>query len=321
MNLDDYKHLFLEHLTKKSSVKEPKNLYEPIDYILNLGGKRLRPILVLMSCDLFGGNPKKALDAAMAIEMFHNFTLIHDDIMDKAPLRRGYQTVHNKWNLETGILSGDALMILAYKMFDTYNLRTHKSLLNLFNQTALELCEGQQLDMDFETQTEVSLSDYLKMISYKTSVLIAAALKMGAIIAKANETDAQNIYNFGLNLGIAFQLQDDYLDIFSKTDFGKQKAGDIIENKKTFLYLKCLELASESDKKILLNLFSQKQNHPTKVAQVVALYNKYELSKVVKLQMDYFTTIALKYVNKLAIAEAKKELLRAFSKNLMQRTL
>ena len=321
MNLDDYKHLFLDHLTKNSSVKEPKNLYEPIDYILNLGGKRLRPILVLMSCDLFGGNPKKALDAAVAIEMFHNFTLIHDDIMDKAPLRRGCQTVHNKWNLETGILSGDALMILAYKMFDAYNLRTHKSLLNLFNQTALALCEGQQLDMDFETQTEVSLSDYLKMISYKTSVLIAAALKMGAIIAKANETDAQNIYNFGLNLGIAFQLQDDYLDVFSETDFGKQKAGDIIENKKTFLYLKCLELASESDKKILLNLFSQKQNHPTKVAQVVALYNKYELSKVVKLQMDYFTTIALKYVNKLTVADAKKELLRAFSKHLMQRTL
>lgn len=321
MDLKQYKSLFLEYLSQKIKKRQPENLYEPINYILNLGGKRLRPILVLMSCDLFGGNHKKALDAALAIEMFHNFTLIHDDIMDQAPLRRGFETVHKKWNLETGILSGDALMILSYKMFDTYKSNVYNKLLHLFNQTAIEVCEGQQYDMDFEKQSEVSQTEYLKMIGYKTSVLIAAALKMGAIIAKADENDAQNIYNYGLNLGIAFQLQDDYLDVFSEGDFGKQKAGDIIENKKTYLYLKCLELASEKDKEILLNFYKTKQNESEKVEKVIAMFNKYNISKIVKNETENFTKKALNNVNKLSVSQDKKDALRVFSNELINRTI
>lgn len=321
MDLNQYKSLFLEYLSQKTENRQPENLYEPINYILNLGGKRLRPILVLMTCDLFDGNYKKALNAALAIEMFHNFTLIHDDIMDKAPLRRGQQTVHSKWNLETGILSGDALMILSYKMFDAYKPKIYKKLLNLFNQTAIEVCEGQQYDMDFETQTEVSQTEYLKMIGYKTSVLIAAALKMGAIIAKADENDAQNIYNFGYHLGIAFQLQDDYLDVFSEDDFGKQKAGDIIENKKTFLYLKCLELASDKDKETLLKLYKTKQNEFEKVEKVIAMFNKYNISEIVKQETENFTKTALNYVDELSVSQEKKGVLRTFSNELMNRTI
>lgn len=321
MDLNQYKSLFLDYLSQKTKKRQPENLYKPINYMLNLGGKRLRPILVLMSCDLFGGNYKKALNASLAIEMFHNFTLIHDDIMDKAPLRRGQQTIHSKWNLETGILSGDALMIVSYKMFDSYKPKRYKKLLNLFNQTAIEVCEGQQYDMDFETQTEVSQTAYLKMIGYKTAVLIAAALKMGAIIAEADEQDAQNIYNFGLNLGIAFQLQDDYLDVFSEDDFGKQKAGDIIENKKTFLYLKCLELASEDDKNALKELYGNQRNESKKVEKVVALFNKYKLSKIVKQETENFTKTALNYVDKLSMSQEKKGILRNFSTELMNRTI
>jgi geranylgeranyl diphosphate synthase, type II len=321
VTLDHYKQLFLQHLSQKTEKKQPNNLYDPIDYILNLGGKRLRPILVLMSCDLFGGKSTQALDAALAIEMFHNFTLIHDDIMDSAPLRRGEKTVHKKWNENTAILSGDALMILAYKMFDSYNADTYKPLLQLFNQTALEVCEGQQYDMDFETQNEVSLNQYLKMISYKTSVLIAAAIKMGAIIAKADESDADNIYNFGLNLGVAFQLQDDYLDVFADADFGKQKAGDIIKNKKTFLFIKCLELANDEDKKRLLNLYGKNQNSDTKIDEVTALFNKYEIPKVLQNDIERYTHEALKYVQNLFVSDNKKEILKKFSEDLMSRTI
>lgn len=321
MDLKQYKSLFLEYLSQKIERRQPENLYEPINYILNLGGKRLRPILVLMSCDLFGGNHKKALHAALAIEMFHNFTLIHDDIMDKAPLRRGFETVHKKWNLETGILSGDALMILSYQMFDNYKPKIYKKLLNLFNQTAIEVCEGQQYDMDFETQAEVSDLEYLKMISYKTSVLIAAALKMGAIIAKADENDALNIYNYGYHLGIAFQLQDDFLDVFSEGDFGKQKAGDIIENKKTYLYLKCLELASDKDREILLNIYKTEQNKSEKIEKVIAIFNKYNISKIVKQEIENFTNKALNNICKLSVSEDKKDILRTFSNELMNRTI
>ena len=251
-----YQKQFLAYLEDFTNFQEPKNLYEPISYILNLGGKRLRPVLTLMSTEIFGTNYNKALDAALSIEVFHNFSLIHDDIMDDAPLRRGKETVHEKWDINRGILSGDAMLILAYKLFENYDSNTFQSLVKLFSETALQVCEGQQYDIDFEIRDDVTILEYIKMIEYKTAVLVGAALKMGAIVANASQEDQGNIYLFGKNLGIAFQLQDDYLDVFGdpKT-FGKQVGGDIIENKKTYLYLKTLELSSDENKTQLKYLY------------------------------------------------------------------
>ena len=214
MDILHYQKEFLSYLESKQWIHEPKNLYEPIDYILKLGGKRIRPVLTLMAADIFSSDFKKALPAALAVEVFHNFTLIHDDIMDAAPLRRGKATVHEKWDTNTGILSGDAMLILAYQYFENYEPIVFQKLAKLFSKTALEVCDGQQLDVDFETRNDVTIPEYINMIRLKTSVLVAAALKMGAIVAEANNENANLIYDFGLNLGLAFQLQDDYLDTF-----------------------------------------------------------------------------------------------------------
>src|SRR5690606_28326452 len=257
----NYSQIFSDYLDSQTINRNPKNLYEPIQYILSLGGKRIRPALTLMGCDVFGENIEKALPAAMAVEVFHNFSLIHDDIMDKAPLRRGKQTVHEKWDLNTGILSGDAMLILAYRYFEKYEPEVFCELAKLFSKTALEVCEGQQWDIDFETSDEVSIQQYLKMIEYKTAVLVGAALQMGAIVAKTSDTNKKAIYDFGLNLGIAFQLQDDYLDAFGDPEtFGKQVGGDIIENKKTYLYMKALEQSTQQEKEQLLHLYSIKSD-------------------------------------------------------------
>jgi geranylgeranyl diphosphate synthase, type II len=321
VNLDNYKSLFLDYLVAKPVTREPQNLYKPINYILNLGGKRLRPILVLMGCDLFGGITQDALDAALAMEMFHNFSLIHDDIMDKAPIRRGYPTVHKKWDLNTGILSGDAMLILANTFFNSYTGKTYKDLQQLFNTTALEVCEGQQYDMDFETQESVSLESYLKMITFKTAVLMAASLKMGAIIAQANKNDTENIYKFGLNLGIAFQLQDDYLDVYATTDFGKQQAGDILENKKTFLFIKTLELANNEDKRLLLELYASKNDMPNKVERVTNLFNKYKMPHLLQNEIKTYTQKSLDSLKNLSLNSGAKKVLKDFSRDLMCRTI
>ncbi|MCW8979993.1 MAG: polyprenyl synthetase family protein, partial [Altibacter sp.] len=245
--LKEYSQALEKQLQTAVGVKEPVQLYEPIHYIISLGGKRLRPILTLLTCDFFGTDFNKAMNAALAVELFHNFSLIHDDIMDDAPLRRSKQTVHEKWDLNTGILSGDAMLILAYQLFEEYEAPLFQELAKLFSKTALEVCEGQQYDVDFETRDDVTLSEYIQMIDYKTAVLLGAAMKMGAIVANASEGCKDAIYAFGRNLGIAFQLQDDYLDAFGTEEFGKKLGGDILENKKTFLYLKTLELASPND--------------------------------------------------------------------------
>ena len=255
--ISQYQEQFLIYLENQKISKEPENLYQPIDYILQLGGKRMRPVLTLMSAEVFDAAYTKALPAAMAVEIFHNFSLVHDDIMDDAPLRRGKQTVHEKWNINTGILSGDAMLILAYQYFEKYQPKTFRKLAKLFSKTALEVCEGQQYDINFETRDDVTISEYLKMIKYKTAVLVAAAMKMGAIVAETSKENSKLIYQFGLNLGLAFQLQDDYLDAFGNPEtFGKQVGGDIIENKKTYLYLKALEFSSAEERKQLLHLFS-----------------------------------------------------------------
>ena len=323
MELQDYKMIFLEYLSEKTKenkkFNEPQNLYNPIHYILQLGGKRIRPILTLMSCELFGGNYKDALQAATAIEMFHNFTLIHDDIMDKAPLRRGKETVHIKWDENTGILSGDALMILSYQMLESYEDNIFKKLHTLFNKTALQICEGQQYDMDFETRNDVSLEEYIKMISFKTAVLLACSLQMGAIISNASKQDMKQIYNFGLHLGIAFQLQDDYLDVFGNEEFGKKVGGDILENKKTFLYIKALELASEKDKKELLGLYSTNTISTNKIENVKYLFDKYQISELLQSEIKKYSLMAFENIDKLSVSNINKEVFVKFGKSLMYR--
>ena len=322
-HIEQYQEVFINYLKAYNLDKEPSNLYKPVNYILNLSGKRLRPVLTLMASDIFDGEVNTALNAAMAVEVFHNFTLIHDDIMDDAPLRRGKATVHEKWDVNTGILSGDAMLILAYQLFEHYPPETYKALMTVFSQTALEVCEGQQYDIDFETRNDVTIPEYLKMIEYKTAVLVAAAMKMGAIVAKASKAEQEAIYNFGKYLGIAFQLQDDYLDAFGNPEtFGKQVGGDIIENKKTFLYLKTLELGNDDDRRQLIEFTnSTSLNESEKVTQVKLLFEKTNAATATKKEIERYTAKAFDALSALNISEEKKDTLRAFGQQLMNRNM
>lgn len=316
-----YQEFLSDYLQSQYETKEPRNLYEPIHYILDLGGKRMRPVLTLMSAEVFDADYKKALPAALAVEVFHNFSLVHDDIMDDAPLRRGHETVHEKWNLNTGILSGDAMLILAYQYFEKYEPLIFRDLAKLFSKTALEVCEGQQWDVDFEERTDVTIAEYLKMIQYKTAVLVAAAMKMGAIIAETSVENANLIYDFGLNLGLAFQLQDDFLDAFGNPEtFGKQVGGDIIENKKTYLYLKAVAFSNEEEAQELKSLFSiQPEDYTDKIERVKALFNSSGASKATQDAIQDFTFKAFQTLDKMNISTEKKEMLKAFGENLMGR--
>ncbi|MFG6685028.1 polyprenyl synthetase family protein [Mariniflexile sp. HNIBRBA6329] len=318
-----YQDEFTSFLNGFTTHREPVSLYNPINYILQLGGKRLRPVLTLMTAEIFNMEYTKALDAALSIEVFHNFSLVHDDIMDDAPLRRGKETVHEKWNINTGILSGDAMLIMAYQLFEKYEPNTFQALAKLFSKTALEVCEGQQYDVDFETRNDVSVSEYLKMIEYKTAVLVGAAMKMGAIVASASEQDQDNIYEFGKNLGIAFQLQDDYLDAFGdpKT-FGKQVGGDIIENKKTYLYIKALEFSNEENKAKLSKLFSETLHHnEQKIETVKAIFIESGSAEATKKAIEDFTNKAFSVLETMSISEEKKTVLKVFGSNLMNRNV
>ncbi len=321
--ISDYQDLISAHFNNLISLKEPVNLYEPIRYIVSLGGKRLRPVLTLMAAEVFDADCEKALAAATAVEVFHNFSLIHDDIMDAAPLRRGHETVHEKWDVNTGILSGDAMLILAYQFFEGYEPATFRELAKLFSKTALEVCEGQQYDVDFETRDDVTIPEYLKMIEFKTAVLVAAALKMGAIVANTTTENADAIYDFGLNLGLAFQLQDDYLDAFGDPEtFGKQVGGDIIENKKTYLYLKAVEFASANDQEQLLHLFSiQPTDNTDKINSVKLLFNQTGASAATQEAIQAYTLKAFATLDTMQINTDKKALLRAFGENLMRRNV
>ncbi|MCB0398263.1 MAG: polyprenyl synthetase family protein [Winogradskyella sp.] len=320
-SIEAYQKSFLSYLEDFAVSKDPKNLYDPINYILKLGGKRLRPVLTLMTADIFGNKSKEAMNAALSVEVFHNFSLIHDDIMDDAPLRRGKETVHEKWDLNTGILSGDAMLILAYQLFENYEPSTFQTLAKLFSKTALEVCEGQQYDIDFETRNNVTISEYLKMIEYKTAVLVGAAMKMGAIVANASEEDQNSIYDFGRYLGIAFQLQDDYLDAFGNPEtFGKQVGGDILENKKTYLYLKTLEMGSKDEKSDLLVLMSDSSiSDLEKVKKVKSLFNTSGASDAAQLAVKDYTEKAFGVLGKLNISEDKKQVLKLFGNQLMNR--
>ena len=322
-SIQAYQEHFLNYLQQQHFLRDPKNLYEPIDYILGLGGKRMRPVLTLMAAEVFDTNFEKALPAATAVEVFHNFSLVHDDIMDDAPLRRGKVTVHEKWNLNTGILSGDAMLILAYQYFENYEPAIFKDLAKLFSKTALEVCEGQQYDVDFETRDDVTLADYLKMIEYKTAVLVGAALKMGAIIAQTSKENADYIYDFGLNLGIAFQLQDDYLDCFGDPEtFGKQVGGDIIENKKTYLYLKAIEFAQAEERDQLLHLYSiQPEDNSDKIDSVKELFTYYGASAATQKAIEDYTSKAFETLEQMQISGDKKMVLKAFGEKLMKRSV
>ncbi|MGB5273961.1 MAG: polyprenyl synthetase family protein [Flavobacteriaceae bacterium] len=320
-SVEAYRDHFTTYLESKSRIREPQNLYAPIQYILGLGGKRLRPVLTLMATEIFGADYRKALDAALAIEIFHNFSLVHDDIMDAAPLRRGQPTVHEKWDINTGILSGDAMLINAYQLFENYEGKMFRDLAQLFSKTAIEVCEGQQYDVDFESRDDVSIPEYLKMIEYKTAVLVGAALKMGGIIAGASPKDQNYIYDFGRNLGIAFQLQDDYLDAFGNREtFGKQIGGDIIENKKTYLYLKAMEKGSESQVLEMAHLYSIKPEEPIgKINTVKEIFLESGAAEITKSAIKNYTDAAFDVLEKLRLPKEKQSILKAFGKNLMGR--
>lgn len=322
-SIQQYQEFVLEFLNAQQQEREPKNLYEPIQYILGLGGKKMRPVLTLMSAEIFDADYAKALPAALAVEVFHNFSLVHDDIMDDAPLRRGNITVHEKWNVNTGILSGDAMLILAYQYFEQYDPFIFRELAKLFSKTALEVCEGQQWDVDFETRSDVTIPEYLKMIEYKTAVLVAAAMKMGAIVAETSAENGDLIYDFGLNLGLAFQLQDDYLDAFGNpATFGKQIGGDIIENKKTYLYLKAIEFASAEEKAKLLQLFSVSLEENTiKIEEVKTIFNATGATKATQQAIQDYTLMAFATLDKMNISSEKKSMLRSFGENLMNRNV
>lgn len=323
LSIQSYQQKFVQYLDEYAVINEPSSLYKPIEYILKLGGKRLRPVLTLLTAEIFNADYKKGLNAALSIEVFHNFSLVHDDIMDDAPLRRGKKTVHEKWDINTGILSGDAMLIMAYQLFEFYDSNTFRSLIELFSKTALEVCEGQQYDIDFETRSDVSIPEYLKMIEYKTAVLVATAMKMGAIVADASKADQNSIYEFGKNLGIAFQLQDDYLDAFGNPEtFGKQVGGDIIENKKTFLYIKSLQHADENDKKVLLDLYSIEPNDvEDKIKIIKEIFMSSGASEATKQEIKNYTQKAFSVLENLPISQEKKSILKQFGEQLMSRNI
>ena len=310
--------LISDELGKIEYPKTPSLLYEPIDYILGLGGKRMRPILVLMAHQLFDKNIEKAISPALAIEVFHNFTLLHDDIMDKAPLRRGQKTVHEKWNNNVAILSGDTMLVQAYQLMSAVDKSIIKQVLAVFSKAAIEVCEGQQWDMDFETQEDVSIEDYLKMIEYKTAVLLGAALQIGGITAGASAQQQNHLYEFGRNMGIAFQLKDDLLDAFGNPEtFGKQVGGDIMANKKTYLYLKALALANEKQQADLGHYFSTTDTSEAKVEAVKSIFTALDIHQLTSGLMKEYHTKAMHHL--VAIESDKKAPLLDFSALLLDR--
>ena len=318
--LESYKTLFLDYLSANKFARPPHNLYEPVDYILNLGGKRIRPLLLLMAADLIGNQAKSALPAAMSVEVFHNFTLLHDDIMDEAPLRRGMPTVHEKYDINTAILSGDVMMIQAYKFLEDYPAEIAIKLYRVFNKMAIEVCDGQQMDMDFEEREDVEIFEYLEMIALKTSVLIGVCLQMGAIIGGLDDQSANHLYHYGKNIGIAFQMQDDVLDTFGEPKVGKQPGGDIIQNKKTYLYLKTLQLISEDEKNELLALYHTKPENPQeKVERVRAIMKSaHVLIHSDEVKSEY-KNLAFSHLDAVKIDSDKKDQFRAFGNYLLDR--
>ena len=317
-----YQEIFSSHLSSLRFEKEPIGLYKPISYIIQLEGKRMRPVLSLMACEAVGKDPISALAAATAVELFHNFTLLHDDIMDEAMLRRGQQTVHHKWDVNTGILSGDALLVTAYQQLNTYDDFLFSKLTKLLSETALLVCQGQQYDVDFETRDNVSMDEYIHMIRLKTAVLLGCALRMGTLVGQASGDIADSLYDFGVNLGIAFQLQDDLLDAFGdpKT-FGKKVGGDIIENKKTILYHLTRAHATDKDLADFEQLMSSTpQDEDQKINDVKAIYESTDARRRTTEQVMTYTKKALDALNQSSLADSQLAYFTAFAEELMVRT-
>lgn len=317
--ISELQQLIEKAISKVQYPSDPANLYAPISYIMNLGGKRLRPAMVLLSSEMFNDDLSVALEAALAIETFHNFTLIHDDIMDNAPLRRGKDTVHIKWGVNNAILSGDVMMVLANKHICNVHINVLKAALDCFNEAAQGVCDGQQFDMEFESRNNVSISEYINMIRLKTAVLLAAAMKLGAIVGGAAEEDATALYTFGENFGIAFQLQDDILDVYGDpAKFGKQVGGDIISNKKTFLLLKLQELVSAEDQ-LLLKEQLHNPDFPSKITAITALYNKYNIRELAAMKMQDSLQLSFSALQNVNTSENKKSALLQLAKSLIDR--
>ena len=300
---------------------DPAELFNPIKYTLSTGGKRLRPALVLMSCELFSGKIDEAIMPALGIEMFHNFTLLHDDIMDKSLLRRNKLTVHKKWNENIALLSGDVMSILSYKYLSKCNKELLPSVINLFNQTAIMVCRGQQYDMNFETLQTITVNEYLNMIELKTSVLIAASIKLGAILGGANQADINHLYNFGKNLGMAFQIQDDLLDVYGDLkNFGKKPGGDIIANKKTYLLVKALEIASSEQKARIDNQLKKKDFDPDeKIKAIFSVYNELNIKDISEEMIKEYLSKSKSDLEKVSPENYKKEQLKELFEILLNR--
>ena len=298
----------------------PKELYEPISYLMDLGGKRMRPVSLLMACSLFDDDISRAIKPALAIEVFHNFTLMHDDIMDNAPLRRGKPTVQQKWNNSVAILSGDVMLVEAYKLIMEVDAGILPDVLRIFNETAVGVCEGQQIDMNFEGLDHVTETDYLNMIRLKTAVLLGAALKIGSLVGGASLADAELLYKFGVNMGIAFQLQDDILDVYGNPEkFGKQVGGDIIANKKTYLLIKAVELADHAAASDL-NKWLASSNDPLQKVQVVTeIYDQLNVRQLAENEMEKYAKNALSNLDQVCVADEKKDTLRNFAESLLVR--
>lgn len=317
-SIDELRERFLERLKTARFEQEPQNLYEPNNYFLHIGGKRLRPVLLLMAAELFGADAEEAMPAALAIEYFHNFTLIHDDIMDNAPLRRGFKTLHRQYNLSTAILSGDVLLVKAFESLGKTDASCFKKVFDLYTQTAIEVCEGQQYDMDFEQQEEVSEDEYIKMIRLKSAVLLAASMKIGAIIGKATEQDAGLLYTYAENLGIAFQIQDDILDCYGNEALvGKQPGGDIIQNKKTLLLIAALK---HNDPKLKEWISEKDFDKAEKVSRVLELFDTYHIKEYALARRDQFVQRAMNSLEQLSLDEENKTLLRGLIDHLVLRS-
>lgn len=318
---DEILKLVNKYLDNLSYDRKPSSLYEPIRYVLSMGGKRIRPVLMLLSYNMFRENPEEILMPACALETYHNYTLLHDDLMDNADLRRGHETVHRKWNANTAILSGDSMLVLAYQRMAQCDKQKMPEVLSLFTETALEIGEGQQYDMDFEHRNDVTEDEYIEMIRLKTSVLLACAMKIGAILAGASKEDADNLYRFGEQIGLAFQLQDDYLDVYGDTRvFGKAIGGDITSNKKTYMLINALLRANDTQRAELEKWISATEfDREEKIAAVTRLYNEIGIDKLAQEKINFYFEQSRKYLAAVSVAEDRKAEITAYAQRMMKR--
>ena len=317
--IKNYQEIINSKIEKIRIQGTPNELYDPVNYILNLKSKRVRPILSLLSYSLFKEDIDKITEPSIALEFFHNFTLIHDDIMDNADIRRGEDTIHKKWNNNIGILSGDLLMIFAYKMLENVEEKTFKKTFQRYNNIAVKVCEGQQYDMNFEVENEISEDDYLKMITLKTAVLIGFSLELGGLIANKEKLITDQLYIAGENFGISFQLMDDYLDVFGSAEFGKKIGGDISSNKKTYLIIKLLEKANSTDKESVLKLMNDNCEDENKIKFITDMMLKYQIDKIAKQKMDIYFDEGMKILSSISSKKNKILELKNYFEKMRER--